>query len=215
MYRFLVVPMAAVSLILVACAGKAPTPEPGMEVLHFGQGEEMQVTTGVDWSGYTKVILHTAPVEFREHWKADQERILGRQIRESDIERIKTAVSDQLTKVMVKKLSDDGDYQLTDESGAGVMRFRPNIVELDIPGTGWVQASILESLPESRGSMTIEMVISDAVTDEVLAVAWQDQSDPRGGSLEYTTSVTNAHAFRLMIRSWADWLIAHLEEARG
>lgn len=215
MFRPLMIPMAVVSTMLLACAGAPPTPEPGMEVLDFGQGEEIQVTTGVDWNSYTKVILHTAPVEFRKHWKEDQEKSIGKQIREKDMERIKTAVSDQFAKVMAKKLTNDSNYQLTDESGAGVMRFTPNIIELDVPAAGWVEASILESLSDSRGSMTIEMVISDSVSDKVLAVAWQEQSDPLGGDLDYAMSVSNSHSFRLMIRSWADWLVAHLEEVRG
>ena len=61
--------------LLVACAGTAPAPEPGMEVLQYAHGEEMQIATDVDWNSYTKIILRAAPVEFRENWKRDKERI--------------------------------------------------------------------------------------------------------------------------------------------
>lgn len=213
MYRLLTFMACLFTTLLLACA--APVPEPGMKVLHHGQGEEMQVAVDVDWNSYTKIILHTAPVEFREHWKSDQERLQGKTIRDSDVQRIKTAVAGQFDKAMFTALSERGGYEITSESGPGVMQFMPNIVDLDVQEVGWVQNSILESLPESRGSMTIELVIRDSVSDKLLAVAWQRQSDPRGGDMEMTISVSNATAFRLMSKSWASWLLKRLDEAKS
>ena len=199
---------------LTACAGPAPVPEPGMEILQHGRSEEMQVATDVDWSKYNKIILHTAPVGFRENWQREQERLYGSSFREADLERFKTTVSDQLAKVMQKRISEQGDYELTHESGAGVMHFMPNIVDLDIDGPGWVQGSIVEKMTNTRGSMTIEVVIRDSETNQLLAVAWQDQSDPQEGYLEMTNTVNNTVAFRLMMQRWNDWLFAQLEKAK-
>jgi hypothetical protein len=150
-----------------------------------------------------------------ENWRSNQERLHGREMRDEDVERIKERVSSQLTREMYKTLSEQGGYELTNESGPGVMHFLPNIVDLNVQATGWVESSILESYPDSRGSMTVELVIRDSVNDSLLAVAWQRQSDPREGDMEMTTSVSNTSAFRLMSRSWADWLLKHLEEARS
>ena len=210
--RFLLA-MTILALVTLSCAGRAPEAEPGMKVVHFGHGEELQVATDVDWNDYTKIILHTAPVAFRENWKRDQDRAYGKTIRDEDVERIKTAVSDQFARVMSDRLSDRGGYEFTGESGPGVMRFRPNIVDLDVRAPGWIQDSIVESITSSRGSMRIELVIRDSVTDKLLAVAWQNQSDPRADDMEMTISVNNSVAFRLMIQNWANWLMAHLEEA--
>jgi hypothetical protein len=215
MYRLITLATLMATTLLLACANSAPVPEPGMEVLHHGWGEEMQVATDVDWNNYTKIILHTAPVEFMENWRSNQERLHGREMRDEDVERIKERVSSQLTREMYKTLSEQGGYELTNESGPGVMHFLPNIVDLNVQATGWVESSILESYPDSRGSMTVELVIRDSVNDSLLAVAWQRQSDPREGDMEMTTSVSNTSAFRLMSRSWADWLLKHLEEARS
>ncbi len=184
-----------------------------MEILQHSRNEEMQVTPDVDWNSYTKIILHTAPVEFRENWKSVQERNHGITIRDEEMEKFKTRVSDQLAKVMEKRIAEGGDYELTSESGAGVMHFLPNIVDLDIRGPGWVQNSIVESMTNSRGSMTIEVVIRDSVSDELLAVAWQDQSDPQEGYMEMTNVVNNTVAFRLMMQRWTDWLLKQLEKA--
>ena len=212
--RNLTITTAIFTLFLTACAGPAPVPEPGMEILQHGRNEEMQVVPDVDWSTYNKIILHTAPVEFRENWQSDQERRYGSSFRDADIERFKTTVSDQLAKVMQKRISEQGDYELTRESGAGVMHFMPNIIDLDIDGPGWVQSSIVEEMTNTRGRMTIEVVIRDSETDKLLAVAWQDQSDPQEGYLEITNTVNNTVAFRLMMQRWNDWLFAQLEKAK-
>ena len=212
-YRPFTFATVILTTLLQACASPAPTPEPGMEVLQYGRNEEMQVAPGVDWNRYNKIILHTAPVEFRENWKRDQERLQRITFREEDLERYKTAVSDQYGKVMYKKLSAWDGYELTDESGAGVMRFLPRIVDLDIKAPGWVQGAMIESMVNSKGNLTFELVIRDSETDELLAVAWQHQSDPQEGYLEMTNTVNNTVAFRLMMQLWADWLIEQLEKA--
>ena len=201
--------------LLVACAGPAPVPEPGMEVIQHGHGEEMQIATDVDWNSYTKIILRAAPVEFRENWKSDQERLHGKEIRDEDVKRIEDAVSGQLSKVMYKTLSESGGYEMTSESGEGVMVFQPNIIDLDVQATGWVQNSILESLPAYRGGMTIELVIRDSVSDKLLAVAWQNQSDPYADDMDRTANFSNALAFRTMSKTWADWLLKQLEKTKS
>ena len=62
MNRFKTFVMMCLTSLLVVCAVSAPDPEPGMQVIQQGRGEEMQVATGVDWNSYTKKIQNTAPV---------------------------------------------------------------------------------------------------------------------------------------------------------
>jgi len=214
MQRFSLIITAVFVALLMACAGPAPEPQPGMEVVQYGHGEEMQAAAGVDWNSYTKVILHTAPVEFRENWVSDQERINGKPFREEDLERLKKGVSDQFDKVMYKALSERGGYDMTRESGAGVMLFSPSIVDLDIRDHGLGQAAMVESAVYSRGSMTIELVITDAESGELLVAARQQQSDPHEGDLDSTTSVSNTLAFRRMMESHAGWLLKGLDKAK-
>jgi len=215
MNRIISIAIFCSATILLGCAGPAPAPEPGMEVIQHGRGEEMQIATDVDWTSYTKIILHTAPVEFTDNWRSNQERLHGRELRDKDVERIETAVAGQLARAMYRTLAEGGGYELTSESGPGVMHFMPNIIDLDIQATGWVQSSILESLPDSRGRMTTELVIRDSVSDKLMAVAWQNQSDPRKGDMEMTINVSNTQAIRLMSQNWADWLLKQLDKARS
>ena len=215
MKRFITFTALCFTTLLLSCAGPAPTPEPGLEVLQYSRGQEIQVATDVDWNSYTKIILHTAPVEFTKNWRRNQERLHGREIREEDVMRIEAAVSGQLAKAMYNTLAERGGYELTSVSGPGVMVFMPNITELDIQATGWVQSSILESVPDSRGSMTTELVIRDSVSDKLLAIAWQQQTDPRETDMEMTISVGNAHAFRLMSQHFAVWILGRLDELKA
>lgn len=215
MNRFITFTALCFTSFLMSCAGPAPAPEPGLEVLQHGRGHEMQVATDVDWNSYTKIILHEAPVEFVEDWRRNQERLHGRTIRDEDVARIEAAVSGRLAKAMYETLGERGGYELTSESGPGVMVFWPNIIDLDVQATGWVQGSILESLPAYRGRMTTELVIRDSVSDKLLAVAWQHQTDPRESDTEWSTSFSNAHAFRLMSENFADWILGRLDELRA
>lgn len=215
MNRFITYTALCITTFLLGCAGPAPTPEPGLEVLQYGQGHEMQVATDVDWNSYTKIILHSPPVEFTDYWRRNQERLHGREIPDEVVARIEAAVSGQLSRVMYETLSERGGYEMAGESGPGVMVFMPNITELDIQATGWVQSSILESVPLSRGSMTTELVVRDSVSDKLLAVAWQRQHDPHEGDTEWTTSVSNAYAFRIMSQDFATWILRRLDDLRA
>lgn len=215
MNRYLTFATLISTATLLACAGPAPAPEPGMKVQHHSRGEEVQVATDVDLSGYTKIILHSAPVTFMENWQRKQERLHGKQIRDEDVERIREAVSDRLAQAMSAALTEQGGYELTSDSGPDVMEFQPNIVDLNIQATGWMENSIVEYLPQTRGEMTVEVVIRDSASEKLLAVASQQQSDPRQGDMERTLSVNNAHAFRVMSRNWASWLVDQLDEARA
>jgi len=215
MNRFITFTALCFTSFLMSCAGPAPAPEPGLEVLQHGRGHEMQVATDVDWNSYTKIILHEAPVEFVEDWRRNQERLHGRTIRDEDVARVESAVSGRLAKAMYETLRERGGYELTSDSGPGVMVFMPNIIDLDVQATGWVQSGILESLPAYRGRMTTELVIRDSVSDKLLAVAWQHKTDPRESDTEWSTSFSNAHAFRLMSENFADWILGRLDELRA
>ena len=116
---------------------------------------------------------------------------------------------------MYKTLTERGGYEIVTESGEDVMVFLPNIVDLDVEAAGWIENSILESVSDSRGRMTIELVIRDSTSDKLLAVGWQKQSDLNEGEMDMTISVSNAAAFRAMSQRWANWVLKQLEEAKG
>mgnify|MGYP001826982177 FL=1 len=200
--------------MITACAAQAPAPDPGFEVIYYDRHSEFQVASGVDWISYGKVLLEKASVEFRDNWVRDQKRLYDKKIRETDEERIKTSASELLAKVLTRELPGDGGYEITDKAGAGVMRWTPRIIKLDIIAPDRVSDTISDSLVDSQGSMTIELEIHDSVSGKLLAKVSQYQSDPYKGYMERTTSATNALAFRLMMLRWTDWLFEQLDSVR-
>lgn len=211
MFRTLVI---ALTLSMLACSGQSVTPEPGMEVIGHGRDGEFQATIGIDWSAYSKIQLETATVEFRKNWVRDQKQLNDNIIRERDEVRIKTGASDLLAKVVSRALPDAG-YELSGESGPGIMRFTPRIVDLNIVAPDRVSDTISVSLTDSQGNFTLELDIYDSVSNTLLATTRQYQEDPYKGYLERTTSVTNNRAFRLMMERWADWLFEQLDSVRA
>jgi len=156
-------------------------PIPGQIISYqFGSGG-MLASAGVDWDSYTKVLLERATVEFRENWVSDQRKINDSFVREADVERIKTEMSDLLDRVLTRKLSDKDGYTLTVESGTDVLRFTPRIAKLDIHAPGRAQEFVGHVLIDSKGSMVLVMDISDSVSGELLASCWQLQGGPRKG----------------------------------
>lgn len=203
----------AILFLLQACAGSAPEPQPGMVVVQHDRSGEMQVVSDVDWNSYRKVILHQAPAEFRDSWTRDQQRMTGKPVREEDLARLTSGISGQFGKVLYEALVAAG-YEVTREAGEGVMLISPSIVKLDIKDPGLERGSLTEGIVSTRGSMTIELVITDSQSGELLAAAWQNQSDPHEGDMESTASVSNTLAFRRMMQNHAAWLLEGLDKAR-
>lgn len=198
--------------LLSACAARAPQPEPGFELVDYDRHSEFQAATGADWSGYSKVMLETATVEFRDNWVEDQRRHSDLKIREKDIERLKTGASDLFREVMSRELSQAG-YTVVTDSGADVLLFKPRIVKLDIFAPDRVRDYIGVSLADSKGFMTVELDIHDSVSGELLATTSHYLSDPYDGYMERATTVSNRQAFRMMLMRWSDWLFEGLEKA--
>lgn len=212
MFRFIVV---SLTLSMLACSSGPPvTPEPGMEIIEHDRDGEFQAAIGVDWGAYSKILLETATVEFRDNWVRDQKRYDDNIVRERDVVRIKTGASELLGKVLTRELSGAG-YEMTDESGPGVMRFTPRIVDLDIVAPDRISDNIVVSLTDSQGSLALELEIHDSVSGVLLATTRQYRDDPYKGYMERTTSATNSRAFRLMMERWADWLIERFDEIRS
>jgi len=173
------------------------------------------VDADVDWSGYTKVQLKRGTVEFRENWVRDQKKLNSKVIREKDLERVKTDMSDLLEKVLRRNLSEMEAYTLTDESGADVMRFTPGIVKLDIYTPDFLRNFVGEELTDARGSMVLVLDINDSVSGKLLATAVQKQQDGESGYFETSSRGRNKTAFRRMMERWTSWFFAMMEKVRA
>jgi hypothetical protein len=212
--RFAVCTWLVLSLAAQADTDLAEKPDNGLNIIEQSRHAEILAAADVVWSNYSKIQIERATVAFRERWVRDQKLRDGITIRERDEERIKSDLADLLFDVLSRELSDKGGFVITEESGVDVMRITPRVVDLDIIAPDRVRDHIGYSLTDSQGSMTLELEFYDSISGELLATTSQYQEDPIKGYMEWTTSVTNSRAARLMLIRWADWLREWLDEAR-
>ena len=202
------------SLSVLADTDPVEAPDPGLDIVEKSWHGEIRFSADVDWTSYSKIQLERATVEFRKRWARDLRQRSGIIIKERDEERIKSDLADLLDKVLIRELSTKAGYVFTDEDGADVMRVVPRVVDLDVIAPDRVRDYIGYSLTDSQGSMTLKLEFYDSLNGELLATTSQYQEDPIKGYIEWTTSVTNSRAARLMLIRWADWLREWLDEVR-
>lgn len=214
MVRYIVTVLFVLSVSALADSDQAEVPESGLDIFEQSRHSEIRVAADVDWASYSKIQLESATIEFRKWWARDLRQRSGITIRERDEQRIKTDLADLLDEVLTRELSSKAGYVFTDESGTDVMRVKPRVVDLNIVAPDRVRTGIGHALTDSQGNMTLELEIYDSVNGELLATTRQYQEDPIKGYLEWTTSVTNKRAARLMLLRWTRWLRDWLDEAR-
>ena len=65
-------------------------------------------------SEYSQIQLQQAPVSFRKNWKRDQNRYDPFKVKDQDVEKIKSGLSDLFNDVFTEELSENGGYTMTD-----------------------------------------------------------------------------------------------------
>lgn len=200
----------AAALLLQSCASPAPVPEPGFDVVDHGRHRVFQALAAADWGQYTAVQLETASVEFRDNWVRDQDRFNNNLIREHDLQRITDGLSELLQEVLTGELVNAG-YTLAGEAGAGVLLFKPRVVELDVYAPDKVRNSIGFTMADSKGRMRVELDVYDSVSGALLASSSHYLEDHEKGYFERANTVSNRQAFRLMLERWSRWLLETLD----
>ena len=213
------VPLAWALLMLPTAVSANDDPlEPdsaGLEVVVQGRHSEILASSEAQWSDYNAVRLDRATIEFRKNWKRDQRQRSGIIIRENDEKRIKDGLADLFEKVLTRELTRQTGLVISKENGPGVMHITPRIVDLDVVAPDRARENIGSALTDSQGSMTVMLEIHDSASGALLATTRHYLEDWQKGYLEWTTSVTNQRAFRLMLERWADDLCGWLEEANA
>jgi len=214
-----------ISMILAACIVSPPIlaeSEPpqvsldGLKLVEKDSRGEIYADPDVDWSVYTDIQLDKATVAFRKNWQRDQNRSPNNfKVKASDMERIKSELSELFNEVFIKELTGNGDYQMAAESGDNVLRIAPQIVDLDVYAPDTPQPGMQRSYTREAGRMTLKLELYDSVTGDLLATGSDRRTAPDRGYMQWTTSVSNRREARLMLERWAKDLHKRLDEARG
>lgn len=207
--------------VLVAPAGVSAEPEPpalsldGMELVEKDRRGEIYADPGVDWSIYDQILLDPATVAFRKNWKRDQNRGQPFKVKDSDMQKIKTSLSEIFGEVFTEELTVNDDYTLATESGDSVLRIKPHIVDLDVYAPDTVTPGITRTFTRQTGKMTLKLELYDSVTGDLIATASDRREAPYRQYMQWTTSVNNKQDARNMMRRWAKDLRKRLDEARS
>ncbi len=186
----------------------------GLELVEKDRRGEIYADPDIDWSQYTQIVLEPATVAFRRNWKRDQNRAQPFKVRATDMEKIKTSMSELFNAVFSKELSENGGYTITDQTGDEVMRITPAIVDLDVYAPDTISSSTRNvQITDSAGRMTLKLEIYDTVTGNLIAVASDRKEAPRRGYGQWTSSVSNRAEAERMLQRWAKDLVKRLDEA--
>jgi len=188
----------------------------GLELVEKDGRGEIYADPDVDWSVYTDIQLDRATVAFRKNWQRDQNRPPNSfKVKASDMERIKSELSDMFNEVFVEELTGKGDYRMAAESGDNVLRITPKILDLDVYAPDTKTAGMQRSYTNRAGRMTLSLELYDSVTGDLLATASDRRESPERAYMQWTTSASNRADARRMLKGWAKDLRKRLDEARG
>jgi len=164
-----------------------------------------------DFSVFKRVAILEPLVAFRSNWQRDQNRSRSRNIRASDMERIKQDVATLFEQVFTERLEAAG-YEVVDVTGDDVMVVRPAIIDLDITAPDTRSAGRSHTVTATTGAATLYIQLFDSVSGDIIGRAADRQTAGRaGGMLSWSNSVTNTADARRMIAGWADTLVAFLQ----
>jgi hypothetical protein len=183
-----------------------------LKLLPKTKASAVYMRDGADFSGYDKVAILECPVAFRENWQRDQNSQGSSRVTDSDVAKIRTALSEEFQKVFSQQLAAKGQTVVT-EGGTGVLILRPAIINLDIevPNT---TAPNAYTFTDSAGQATLYLELYDGVSGELLArIIDAQEADDAGGSRLRTSSSNKADADRLL-NMWAERLGTFLQNAR-
>jgi hypothetical protein len=164
-----------------------------------------------DFSVFQRVSILDPHVAFRSNWQRDQNRSRSRNIRASDIERIKEDVAGLFEDVFVERLEAAG-YEVVNYADEDVLVLRPAIVDLDVAAPATRNAGRGRTYTASAGAATLFIELFDSLSGALIGRA-ADRRSARstGGFAVQSNRVTNRSNARREFIVWADRLVAFLD----
>ncbi len=165
-----------------------------------------------DFSVFRRVAILDPFVSFRSNWKRNQNRSRTRNLRASDVERIKTDVSALFRDVFIERLETAG-FEIVTETGEDVLVLRPAIIDLDITAPDLRRGGRSRTYTATGGAATLYIELFDSVSGDILGRAADRQAARRGGGMmTWSNRVSNRAEARRMFGRWADKLVEFLND---
>ena len=169
------------------------------------------VNPEADFSVFERVAILDPHVAFRSNWQRDQNRSRSRNVRASDIERIKTDVAALFKEVFTEQLEAAG-YEVVNYADEDVLVLRPAIIDLDVTAPDTRNTGRARTYTASTGAATLMLELFDSVSGDLIGRAADRRA--AGNSAGFATAanrVTNRANARREFRVWADKLVEFLD----
>ena len=194
-------------------ADAATSSKDGLELKVKTKSRLVYVRPGATFNQFNKVAILDPYVEFSKDWLREYNRSVNvsRQIKDSDLEKAKQSLSEQFKKVLTREL-EEGNYQVTESGGPGVLILRPALVNIAVSAPDLMTPGRTRVYAQSAGAMTLYLELWDE--HMILARVVDAQAD-RQAYGQLTSSVTNRAAADRIMRMWAEELRKKLDVAMG
>ena len=184
----------------------------GLVAIEDGNLAVAYIDPGADFSVFQRVSILEPFVAFRSNWQRDQNRSRSRNVRASDVERIKGDVASIFMDVFVEQLEAAG-YEVVNYADEDVLILRPAIIDLDISAPDVGRQGRSRTYTASAGAATLFMELFDAYSGDLIGRAI-DRRAARGsgGFAVRSNRVTNRADARREFRVWANTLVEFLDQ---
>jgi hypothetical protein len=183
----------------------------GLVVVEGSRAYAAFIDPKADFSVFKRVAILDPQVAFRSNWRRDVNRGRSRNVRPSDVERIKEDVARLFREVFVEQLEAAG-YEVVNYGDEDVVVLRPAILELEITAPDLRGANNSRTYAINRSEATVLLELLDSVSGDIIGRA-VDRRGSRGGSLNISGNrMANRTDARREFRVWADMLVEFLNE---
>ena len=163
-----------------------------------------------DFSVFRRVSILQPYVAFRSNWQRDQNRSRSRNVRASDVERIKQDVADLFLTVFTERLEEAG-YEVVNFADEDVLVVRPAIIDLDITAPDVRGAGRSRTYTAGTGAATLFVELFDSLSSDLIGRAIDRRSAGRRSFGIQANRVTNRADARREFSAWADKLVEFLD----
>jgi len=171
---------------------------------------------GAKFSQYDRVAVLDCYVQFQKNWARDYNQdAIGpdQQVTDADIQRMKSALASEFKKVFVAALT-KGGYPVVDFGAADVLVLRPALVNVAVTAPDLMTPGIDPVIVRTAGQATLYLELWDSTSNTILARVL-DTEAAENPVAQVANSVTNTAAADMVLRSWADDLVRHLDAVHG
>ncbi len=170
------------------------------------------IDPAADFSAFQRVALLEPHVAFRSNWQRDQNRTSrARNVRASDVERIKRDVAGVFMDVFTEQLEAAG-YDVVNFADEDVLISRPAIIDLDVTAPDVRMDTRSRAYSATTGSATLFIEMFDSLTGDLIGRAIDRRTAGRSGFMTRSNRVSNRADARREFRVWADQLIEFLDQ---